>query len=809
MTDIQYGMRILRRSPVFTLIAILVLSTGIGMASAIFSIIDGTLLNPLPYPEAGRLVIFGWQARNGGFSPFISAQAFVTLQQGSTSLESAAATEQTFGGANLSGSDQPQYVHTLNVSKDFFRTMRFSPALGREFTADEGRPGVSQAVVLSYSLWQNDFHGDQGAIGKTVHLNGQPSMITGVMPKTFLFYPAVDLYCSLQFNGANSLGEDGYQIIGRLKPGVSIQRANEEFERLGEDFRKIYTPKIRAGDFKLYAQSYHEFIVGQSRGSLSLLFGAVALIFLISCTNVATLLLARSTMRQHEIAIRTAFGAGRIRLIRMLFIETFLLSCISGALGLLLAEIVLPILLFFSSENLPRPTEIGLNFTVVLFTAVLSLITSFLFGLIPVVRTSQFNVQATLRAIPRTSGINKHQARMGWLLIMGQTVLAVILLCGASLLVESVRNLEGVSPGFDADSVYVGQVSLTDNAYQSTAQTTQFVNAVLEKLQRAPGILNAAETVGIPLERIPNIPMFPAEEREKALGGGEYQIVTPTYFATLTVSLKTGREFAANDTADNAPVAIINETLARKWWPGTNPVGRYVILGEGMDSDMSDKPREIIGVVSDMRTMRLDHEPPPTVFVPQAQVPNGITSFLNKVFVNSFIFRASSHANTTNIIQAAVQSTAPDMPIASFRPLTDVLGRATAQPRFYAWLVSLFASFAALMTGVGLHGLLTYHVNQRRYEIGVRLALGAQKLQVVLLILRQALLVTAIGICVGVAGAFGLGRFMKGMVYGISPTDPFTLLGVVLALTIVAGIAVILPIRRTIAVNPIMSLKAE
>ncbi len=796
--DLKYGARMLLRNKGFTIIAVLAL--GIGANTAIFSVVNAVLLRPLPYPQAERIVQADWRWPKGEGSS-VTATEYVFWKEHSRSFEEAAAYASAGAGFNLAGGSEPQRVRGLRVSENFLRVLGITPALGRGFLPEEDRPQAACAAMITDGLWRNAFGGNKSAIGKGVELNGRSCAVVGILPQGFQFDVPTDVFMPLQLKDNPRDQGHNTTMIARLTSGVSFEQAQAEMDALLPQFREQYPGHIHQGEKGILLVSYRQAVVGDVSKFLLLLFGAVGFVLLIACANVANLLLARAANRKGEMAVRIALGAGRLRLLRQLMTENALLALVGGGVGLLFALWSVPLLLALSPADLPRAVEIELDAQAMLFAISASLVTSLLFGIAPALQATRLDVNNSLKASSGKSGVNARSGRARGLLLVSEVALSLMLLIGAALLIESFVKLRAVGLGFEPQNLTTMQVSLNSAKYRTTAQAWNLERQVMERISTLPGVAAVATVPSLPMERGLNENLT-IEGRPDANGLSlESRAISPDYFRTLNIPLLRGRAFAETDVQGSLPVLIINETLARRFWPDRDPVGEQVAL--------NTQKRQIVGVVKDIREMGLNQPVAPTVYMPTPQLPDAMMAATNNWFLTSWIVRTKEPLDINTALRNAVREVDPQLPVANIRPMTQVVSASIATQRFITTLMGVFAALALALTAVGLYGTLSYQVSQRTHEIGIRMALGAQARDVFKLIVGQGLRLALIGVAAGLLGAFAVTRVMESLLYGVSATDPLIFACVALLLTFVALLACYVPARRATKVDPMIALRYE
>ncbi len=817
--DLRFGARMLLRKPGFTLIAIITLALGIGANSAIFSVVNSVLLRELPYREPQRLVMV-WsdrplqQAQTGWREFPFAAADFRDLRDQNQSFEQMAA----FGAQplNITGSGEPELLGGVCASANLFALLGVEARHGRVFLPEEDQPGNNRVVVLSDGLWQRRFGSDPKIIGQTISLDNEPYTVIGVAPPGFQFPPNDSLPAAYQFPREvnfytplaltreqwNNRGPAYLTAIARLKSQTGFEQAQAELVGIAERLARQYPESNRNESVRLVA--IQQQVVGKIQTALLALLSAVGFVLLIACVNVANLLLARAAARQKEMAIRAALGAGRWRMIRQLLTESLLLAVAAGALGLLLAVWSVDLLRTIVPDNFPRAAEIGVDARVFGFTLVVSLLTGVIFGLIPALRGSRTDLNEPLKEAGRSSG-GSSRNRLGGLLVVSEVALALLLLAGAGLMLRSFIRLMSVDPGFDPQNVLTVAIGLPQSKYRPP-QRAAFFQQLLERLRALPGVrsvgavfppLGAGEAgAGFSIEGRP--PAAPGEPRLAAP-----RWVSPDYFKAMKIQLLKGRVFTESDSMDTLPVIIINEAMARQYWPNEDPIGRRVSSTD--DNLWRDKPlwREIVGVVKDVRYTALDTEARAQMYTPFTQVPP---------FFSGRTLVARTDGDPLSFVAAVrgqVQAIDKDQPISRIHTMEELLARSVSERRFNLLLLATFAGVALLLAAVGIYGVMSYSVEQRRHEIGVRMALGAQPADVLRLLLRQGMKLVAMGVAIGLAAASAMTRLISTLLFSVRATDPVTFGAIALLLTVVALLACYIPARRATKVDPMIALRFE
>jgi len=813
--DLKHAFRMLRQSPGFTLTAISALALGIGANTAIFSVVDTVLLKPLAFPEPERIVTLMSSTPQGGF-PGASVPKYNAWRRTTQVLEDVAAYDPGGPGLNLGGGDKPEQLKGIHVSYEFFHLFGAQALLGRTFTAGEDRPRGGHVIVLSNGLWRRRFGSDPSMVGKSLTLGGESYTIIGVLARGFTFDPSPDVYLPFQADPQSTNQGHFFQAAARLKPGVSLSAAQAALKLTGEEFKRRY-PGAMDPKMSFSAEPMQQLMVRNVKTALFVLLGAVGCVLLIACANVASLLLARATGRAREIAIRSAIGAGRGRIVRQLLTESVLLSMAGGIVGLAIGALGVRALLAVNPGNIPRigpeGSAVSLDWTVMGFTLLLSLVTGILFGLVPALQASRADLNITLKEAGARGGSGMRQNKMRGVLVMAEMALAIVLLIGAGLLIRTFSALHSVAPGFDAHNVLTMDTALTGSHFDHTAAIDTMTRQALDRIHAIAGVTAAAATSYLPLEGGLGLG-FIIEGRPlsggPAHGGAGWNYVTARFFDVFRIPIVRGRGFTERDDAAGQPVVAINQAFARKYWKkDENPVGQRLIIGRGMGPDFEQPPREIVGIVGDARDGGLNNDPQPETFVPLAQVGDAYMALNNSFMPLSWVVRTKvAPFSVSAPIQRAFQDAA-DLPAAHIRSMEQIVMGSTARDQFNTWVLGIFAGVAILLASIGLYGLMAYAVEQRTLEFGIRLALGADFPALRNMIVRQAMTLAGVGIVVGLAAAYGLTRFLASLLYSVKPTDPVVFGAVTVLFTGVAFLASYLPARRALRVDPVVALRVQ
>jgi putative ABC transport system permease protein len=808
LQDIRFGVRMLWKSPGFTLVTILALALGIGANSAIFSVVNGVLLRPLPYATADRLVFLSeWSRQVPNMS--VSYPNYQDWRDQNTVFEQLAAFRSA--GYTLTGAGEPEQLAAREVSASFFPALGVAPVVGRNFTADEDKPGAQRTAVISYGFWQRRFGGNPGIVGQPVTLNNESYTVVGVLPQTFEWQAQVDLFAPLGLRADRMQDRDshpGIYLIGVLKPGVTVEQARAEMDTITARLAAQY-PKTNEGN-RYTLNTLQNRATEDIRAALYVLLAAVGFVLLIACANVANLLLARATTRAKEIAIRTALGAGRWRIVRQLLTESVLLSMVGGALGLLFAMWGVDALLAVLPEDVPRllVMNIGLDARVLLFTVAVSVLTGLLFGLAPAIQVSKANLNESLKEGGRSATGGAHRNWVRSVLVVSEVALSLLLLVGAGLLMKSFLNLQRADIGFNPEGVLTLRVPLPEARYKENAQVENFYRALLQRVQNLPGVQSASLTRGLPMNG--GIESGVSVEGQEPTDRKDTVVAvnltcSPDYFRTMEIPLVKGRYFTEQDRTDAQPVAIIDEMMAARFFANADPLGKRIKLG-GAESPFPWM--QIVGVVKHVKHYGPDEEGRVEIYRPYFQLPNVPDAQFNRGMM--LVARTSGEPTAlAGAIRNAVREIDKDQPVSEVQPMTRIVSAAVASQKFATWLLAVFAATALALAALGLYGVMAYSVTQRTHEIGVRMALGAARRDVLRLIVGQGMRLTLAGVGIGLVGAFLITRVMKSLLYGVNAADPITYGGVALLLALVALVACLIPARRATKVDPMVALRYE
>jgi len=815
--DFRHCLRMLRRTPVFTITVVSALALGIGVNVAVFSVINTVLLTPLPYPDPTRLIVFVNTSPQGS-GPGASPTKFNVWRRQTGAFQDVAAYR--FSLVNLTGTGDPEQVAAGQTSADFFRLFGAPVIAGRTFTANEDLPGSGRFVVLSEGFWKRRFGADPMVVGKTLSLNSEPYVILGVLGRfdTEAIQSQAgppQVWLPFQIDPHSAMQGHFFIAAGRLKPGTSPAIANAQLQVAAKEFRAQF-PNALGPEERFSSQPLQDVVVGNVRSSLLVLMGAVTFVLLIACANVANLLMVRATARKREIAIRAAIGAGRGRIIRQLLVESVTLSMVGGAFGLILGVIGIRALLAFSPGNIPRiginGSEVSVDWRVLAFTTAVSLTTGLLFGLFPALRASRADLSTTLKESGGQSGDSIRHNKARTVLVVSEMGLALVLLVGAALFIRTFVALRAVNPGFDARQVVTMNMSLTGERFQRTSAVAQLIRDGGERVKVLPGVEVVGATCCVPLQGGLGLP-FVIEGRPLAdrpfHGAGGFNLISSNYFSAFKIPVLRGRAFTDQDDGAAPKVAIVNQAMARQYWSTGDPLTDRITIAKGLP-ELGDFTRQIVGVVGDVRDGGLNREPRPVMYIPWAQVPDAHNANLVGIAPLTWIIRTRGEPLAlSGAIQNALRQGSGGLPVARPRTMNDIVARSTARSDFNMLLLTIFAASALLLTAIGIYGLMAYSVEQRTPEIGIRMALGADSETVRNMIVRQGMRIALAGVAIGLASAFGLTRIIASFLFGVTALDPAVFVAAPLILSAVALIGIWVPARRAAQIDPLRALRSE
>ena len=801
--DLRYAARLQRKNPGFTIVAVIALALGIGANTAIFSVVNTVLLRPLPYKDPERLVMVWEDASRHGYPRDTPAAGnYVDWRDQNQVFEGMAAIADT--SFNLTGSGEPERLEGRRVSVNLFPLLGVEPQIGRVFTAAEDQPGAQRVVLLSYGLWQRRFGGDPNIAGQSLTLNGESYVVVGVMPARFQFPSSDDqAWVPIAFTQQEmaNRGRHYLEVLARLKRGVSLDQAQSEMSTIAARLQQQY-PQFNA-ELGAVVQPLQEHLVGDIKPALLILLGAVGLVLLIACANVANLLLARAAVRQKEIAVRVALGARRWRLIRQFLTESVLLSTVGGLVGLAIAYGGLVLLRAFIPENISQAREISMDLKVLGFTFLVSVATGVIFGLAPAIQAARFNQIETLKEGGRDAATGGGGKRLRGLLVTAEVAISLVLLIGAGLLINSFLRLRNVDPGFRADNLLTMRIVLPKPRYEQFERRSAFYTDLVQRVQSLAGVRSAAITTNLPLYRQGNSISISVEGQPAPPPGQERIVVTriisPGYFDTMSIPLLRGRNVTEQDTETTPNVVVISETMARRYWPGEDAVGKRIAAGRVTSPE---DWIQVVGVVKDVRQFELNAEPKPQMYLSYRQAG----FFEPRDLVVKTDVDPSSLAAT---VRKAVWEIDKDQPVSNIQTMEEILADSIARQRFSMLLLAIFAGVALVLAGVGIYGVMSYSVAQRTHEIGIRMALGAQTGAVLKLAVGYGMKLVIAGIVIGLIAAFALTRVMATLLFGVTATDPTTFTLISVLLIAVAAVASYVPARRATRVNPIIALRYE
>ena len=810
LNDLKHSLRMLRQSPSFTVTAVAVLALGIGANTAIFTVMNAVVLRPLPFADADRLINIG---RRGGSTAAVPM--FTYWERHNPGFEDLAA-YLPGSSMNLDGGDRPELVAAVRSSRNYFPLFGANPILGRTFTADDDQPGGPRVLVMSYGLWQRRFGGDPAILHRTIRLGGAPYAVVGVLSPRFTPYPAADIWVPLQADPNSTDEAHVLQVSARLPRGMNLAQANAQMAVIGKQYVQAFSKRQLVGnDDQIEVAPLEEGLTGNIRPALMILLGAVGLVLLIACANVANLLLARATGRQREIAIRAAMGASRGRIVRQLLTESLLLAFAGGASGLMLGSWGVRGLLALAPGDLPRVQEIGsipaLEPGVAGFTVLLAIVTGMMFGLVPALQVSSTDLASALKESGGRMGTGLRHRRTRSALVGAEVAIAVVLLCGATLLIRSFAAMHAVTLGFDAHNLLTMQVSLAGPGYAKSDAVDRLAREVVDRVERLPGVESAAMASALPLWGVQDM-LFSIPGRQPLqgyhfTGDVQWRIVSPHYFDVLRIPLLSGRFLQEREPGRTV---VISQAMARKYWPNANPVGQSIVIGPGLGPEYESGVTEIVGVAGDVRE-RLDLDPTPIMYQAPSQVLDGAMALVNRLQPAAILIRVRPGVAPMSVSQPVEKAllTADRLPATKIRTMEQVSWDSTARRNFNLLLLGMFAAIALVLASVGIYGVMSYSVEQRTHELGIRAALGANRRDTVSLVFLQALRMTMAGIGAGIGASFGLTRLLSAQLFGVKPLDPLTFAAVPMILLVVGLAAAWIPALRASRLDPLTALRHE
>jgi putative ABC transport system permease protein len=812
--DLRFAVRSLARTPGFTAIAILVIAVGIGVNTAVFSVVDAVLLKPLTYPDPQSLVRLMTTSKRGPL-PLASIPEYNIWQQQSAIFQQVAAYDWGGAGVNLTGGDHPEQVIGSHVTSGYFALFGAPVVAGRTFTAAEDSPNGGHVAVLSYGLWERRFGGNRKIVGSTIQVDGQPWLVVGVIGRDFVTDTPADLWIPFQFDLTSQEMLNNFDVAARLKPGVTGAQANAQLALAADQFRRTYGNHALPPQGGFGAVSLRESLIGDTRFPLMVLLGAVGFVLLIACANVANLLLARASVRKRELATRAALGAGRGQIIRQLLTESLALSFVGGLLGLAAGFAGVRLLLSISPGNIPRIGEngsaVGLDYRVLLFTLGISLLTGIFFGLVPAISASRPDLTASLNENSSRSGVGFRQGKIRSVLVVSEVALALVLVIGAALLIRTFFKLEDVNPGFTTHTVLTASMSMSGSRFQRTAPVAEIIRNGRERLMAVPGVLDAGAGYCLPLQGCFGMGFdVVGRPRGEALftGAAGFFSISWSYFSTFEIPLLRGRAFNEHDDIAAPGVVIINQAMARQYWSKGNPLSDRIQIGAG--GAFAEPPRQIVGIVGDTRDAGVNRDPFPTMYIPIAQLPDAETALNTQVQPLWWMVRSRVDPHTLRAgVEAALRDASGGVPVAHLRTMAEVEVRNTARQRFNMLLLTIFGAAGLLMAAIGVYGVMSYSVQQRTQELGVRMALGAQASNLRNMVIGQGMSLAFAGIVLGIGGAYWLTRYLASFLFAVRAWDPVAFIVTPLLLSAVALLAVWIPAQRATRVDPMTALRLE
>ena len=801
LQDLRFALRVYAKNRSFTIIAVLALAIGIGSNIAVFTVVNALLFRSLPYPDGDRLVQVGRSLKEGP-AYTMSYARFRFLEQNNRVFESLAAYDVVGSSLSITLGETPELVQSSRVSADFFRVLRVNPELGHSFTTDDDKPGTARVAIISHSAWSRLFWNDPNVVGRQARMSGEAYTIIGVMPADFRFGADTEVWVPIRKTEDWTDRSNPHLVIGRLRPGTTVETAQSDLTTVFQRLREAQPASIAQTEVGALITPYRERVVGNTRVPLLLLAGVVGCVLLIACANVANLLFARAIRRRQEMAVRIALGINQSRMIRQLLTESFLLSTISGVVGLLFAIAALGLFELWLPVKLPRIAELNIDFRVLLFSLAAIAVTSIVFGLAPALQLAKMDPAQTLRELSGATpgrGIRRLQAG----LVSLEIALSTVLLLTAGLLLISFQKLRNVDLGYEAEGVLIIQTSLASPEFAATAPAMLRVQRVIDRLKTIPEVTHVATVTRLPTEPslVLSFQRLPGDARDQALEAN-WRAVTPEFFEALQIPLHAGRAFNDRDTRDAPRVAVVNETFVKKFLNGSNPLGQRLVIGREMGENFTDEPREIVGVVEDTLGDTLSEAAAPGIFIPAAQVPDRTTAFLNQLVPLNWVVQVTGDPATVNEkLRREVSAVDASLVASKPRPLMELLTSLTAQQKIYATLMTFFAAVALFLGAVGLHGVMSHSVAERRHELGIRSALGASRGRLLWLMATYGLKLLVPGVVVGIMLSLALRSVVAAYLFGVSTTYVMVYVAVVLLLSFIAMAATLGPAIRATRVD--------
>ena len=801
LQDLRFALRVYAKNRSFTIVAVLALAIGIGSNIAVFTVVNATLFRSLPYPDGDRLVQVG-RSLNQGPNYTMSYARFRFLEQNNRAFESLAAYDVVGSSLSLTLGETPELVQSSRVSANFFRVLQVNPLLGRGFTPEDDRPGASPVAIISHSAWSRLFGNDPNVVGRLARMSGEAYTIIGVLPADFRFGADTEAWTTIRKTEDWTDRSNPHLVIGRLRSSATIETANSDLTTAFQRLKEEQPASIAQAEVGAVITPYRERVIGNTRVPLLMLAGVVGCVLLIACANVANLLFARAIRRRQEMAVRIALGINQSRMIRQLLTESFLLSTISGIVGLLFAISALGVFELWLPVKLPRVTELNIDFRVLLFSLAAIAVTSIVFGLAPALQLAKMDPAQTLRELSGATpgrGIRRLQAG----LVSLEIALSTVLLLTAGLLLISFQKLRNADLGYDAEGVLIIQTSLASAEFAATERATLRVQRVIERLKSIPEVKHVATVTRLPTESslVLSFELLSSGSQDKQFQAN-WRAVTPEFFAALRIPFHAGRSFNDRDTRDTPRVAIVNETFVSKFLNGTNPLGQRLVIGRDIGENFTDEPREIVGVVEDTLGNTLSEAAAPGIFIPAAQVPDRTTGFLNQIVPLNWVVQVTGDPALVSERIRREWSAADSSLVASKpRPLVELLSGLTAQQKMYATLMTFFAAVALFLGAVGLHGVMSHSVAERRHELGIRFALGASRGRLLWLMVTYGLKLLVPGLVVGIMLSLALRSVVASYLFGVSTTYVLVYLAVILLLSLIAMIATLGPAMRATRVD--------